>query len=50
MIELKKMSAIEAKLDVLINKVRMQERNNWSTHLVGTMEDQQRVLNDEGLA
>ena len=50
MIEMNKMSAIEAKLDVLINKVSMQERSNRSTHLVGTMEDQQRVLNDEGLA
>ena len=50
MIELNKMSTIEAKLDTLINKVCMQERRNRSAHLVGTMEDQQRVLNDEGLA
>ena len=49
-IELNKMSAIEAKLDALMNKVSMQEKRNQSTHLVGTMEDEQRVLNDEGLA
>ena len=49
-IELNKMSAIEAKLDALMNKVSMQERSKRSAHLVGTMEDQQRVLNDEGLA
>ena len=49
-IELNKMSAIEAKLDALMNKVSMQERSNRSVHLVGTVEDQQRVLNDEGLA
>ena len=48
-IELNKMSAIEAKLDALMNKVSMQERSNWSAHLFGTVEDQQRVLNDEGL-
>ena len=49
-IELNKMSAIEAKLDALMNKVSMQERRNQSAHLVGTMEDEQIVLNDEGLA
>ena len=49
-IELNKMSAIEEKLDTLMNKVCMQERSNRSAHLVGTMEDQKRVLNDEGLA
>ena len=49
MIELNKMSAIEAKLDALMNKVYMDERSNRSAHLVGTVEDQQRVLND-GLA
>ena len=50
MIELNKMLAIEAKLDALINKVCMQERSNRSTHLFGTVEDQQKVLNEEGLA
>ena len=49
-IELHKMSAIEAKLYALMNKVCMQERSNRSAHLVGTVEDQQKVLNDEGLA
>ena len=49
MIELKKMSTIEAKLDALMNKVSMQEIKNQSAHLVGTVEDEQRVLNDEGL-
>ena len=50
MIELNNLSAIEEKLDALMNKVSMQERSNRSAHLVGTMEDQQKVLNDEGLA
>ena len=50
MIELNKMSTIEAKLDSLMNKFCMQERSNWSAHLVGTVEDQQKVLNDEGIA
>ena len=50
MIELNKMSAIEAKMDTLMNKVSMQERSNWFAHLVGIEEDQQRVLNDEGLS
>ena len=49
MIELNKMLAIEAKLDALMNKVSMQERSNRFTHLVGTVEDQQKVLNNEGL-
>ena len=49
-IELNKMLAIEAKLDALMNKVSMQERRNQSTHLVGIVEDEQKVLNDEGLA
>ena len=50
MIELNRMSAIEAKLDALMNKVSMQERSKWSAHLVGTVDDQQKYLNDEGLA
>ena len=33
-----------------MNKICMRERSNRSTHLVGTVEDQQKVLNDEGLA
>ena len=49
-IELNKMSAIEVKLDALMNKVCMQERSNRSAHLVRIVEDQQRILNDEGLA
>ena len=44
------MSAVEAKLDALMNKISMQERKNQSAYLVGTVEDEQRVLNDEGLA
>ena len=48
-IELNKMSVIEAKLDALMNKVSMQQIRNQSAHLVGTVEDEQRVLNDEGL-
>ena len=50
MIELNKMSAIEAKLDALMNKVSMYERSNRSSHLVGIVEYQRKVLNDEGLA
>ena len=46
MIELNKMSAIEAKLDALMNKVSMQEKRNHSAHLVGTVEDQQAFMND----
>ena len=49
-IELNKMSAIEAKLDALMNKVSMQERRNQSAHLVEIVEDQQKALNDKGLA
>ena len=33
-----------------MHKVSMQERRNQSSHLVGTVEDEQRVLDDEGLA
>ena len=50
MVELNKMLTIEAKLDALMNKVSMQERRNQYVHLVGTMEDKEKVLNDEGLA
>ena len=49
-IELNKMSTIDVKLDALMNKVSMQEKRNQFTHLVGIVEDEQRVLNDEGLA
>ena len=49
-IELNKMSTIEAKLDAIMNKVNIQERSNRSAHLVGTMEDLQKAFNDEGLA
>ena len=44
------MLAIEAKLDALMNKISMHERSNRSAYLVGTVEDQQNVLKDEGLA
>ena len=50
MIKLNKMLAIEEKLDALMNKVYMQEISNRYAHLVETVEDQQKVLNDEGLA
>ena len=50
MIELNKISAIEAKLDAPMSKVSMQERRNQSAHLVGIVGDEQRILNDEGLA
>ena len=40
MIKLNKMSAIEAKLDALTNKVK--ERRNQSAHLVGIVEGEQR--------
>ena len=50
MIELNKMLVTEAKLSALMNKVCVQERSNRSAHLVRLVEDQQRVLNDEGLA
>ena len=49
-IELNKMTVIETKLDALMNKVSIQERRNQFAHLVETVEDEQRVLNDEGLA
>ena len=39
-IKLNKMSAIEAKLDALMNKVK--ERRNQSAHLVGIVEGEQR--------
>ena len=48
--EMNKMSAIEVKLDALMKKVCMQERSNRYAHLVGKVQDQQRFLNDEGLA
>ena len=38
--ELNKMSAIEAKLDALMNKVSMQERRNQSAYLLGIVEDE----------
>ena len=33
-----------------MNKVSIHERRNQFAYLVGTVEDEQRVLNDEGLA
>ena len=50
MIELNKISTIKAKLDALMRKVSMQERRNQFSHLVGIVEDEQRILNDEKLA
>ena len=49
MIKLNKMSTIEAKLDELMIKVSIQERRNQSSYLVGTVEEEQRVLNKEGV-
>ena len=45
------MSAIEAKLDALMNKMNNQDKRNQSAHLVGTAEgDEQKCIADEGLA
>ena len=32
-----------------MNKVSMKERRNQSAHLVGIVEDEQRVFNNEGI-
>ena len=48
-IELNKMSAIEAKLDALINKMNNQERINQLTYKVGVVEEDEKK-NEEGLA
>ena len=49
MIELNKMTAIEAKLDVIINILNNQERRNHSAREVGIVEDVEKK-NEEGLA
>ena len=43
------MIAIEAKLDVIMNRLNNQERRNHSAHEVGIMEDAEKK-NEEGLA
>ena len=43
------MIAIEAKLDVIVNKLNNQERRNNSTHEVRIVEDVEKK-NEEGLA
>ena len=48
MIELNKMAAIEAKLDVIMNKLNNKERRNHSAHEVGIVEDDEKK-NEEGL-
>ena len=48
MIELNKMAAIEAKLNVIMNKLNNKERRNHSAHEVGIVEDVEKK-NEEGL-
>ena len=49
-IELNKMSSIEAKLDALMNKMSNQERRNQSAHQVGSVEGgEHKNITDEGL-
>ena len=49
MIELNKMIAIEAKLDVIMNMLNNQERKFHSSHEVRIVEDVEKK-NEEGLA
>ena len=50
-IELNKMTAIEAKLDALMNKIGNQERRMHLAHEVGTVErNEQKSIIEEGLA
>ena len=50
-IELNRMTAIEAKLDAMMNKLGNQRRRMHVAHEVGTMEgDKQKSIIDEGLA
>ena len=50
-IEMNRMTAIEAKLDALMNKLRNQDRRMHSTHKLGTVEgNEQNSSADEGLA
>ena len=48
-IELNKMIAIEAKLDLILNRLNNQERRNHSAYEAGIMEDSEKK-NEEGLA
>ena len=48
-IELNKMTAIEVKLDVIMNRLNNQKRRNHSAHEVGIMEEAEKK-NEEGLA
>ena len=51
MIELNRMIAIEAKLDVLMSKMNTQERRSYSANAVGTEEGgEQKCMTDEELA
>ena len=51
MIELNKMSAIEAKLDAIMNRMNNQERRGHSIHEVGIVEGvEQKNVTDQGLA
>ena len=50
-IELNRMSTIEANLDALMNKMGHQERRVYSAHEVGTVErGEQKCIANEGLA
>ena len=50
-IELNRMTAIEEKLDALMNKMGNQDRRMHSTHEVGTIErNEQKTSANEGLA
>ena len=50
-IELNRMTAIETKLDALMNKIGNQDKRMHSTHEVGTMQgNEQKNSADEGLA
>ena len=50
-IELNKMTTIEAKLDALMRRFGNQDRRVHSTHKVGTMEEgEQKSITDKGLA
>ena len=48
-IELNKMTTIEAKLDAIMNRLNNEERRNHSAHEVGIVEDAEKK-NEEGLA
>ena len=51
MLELNRMTAIEAKLDVLMSKMSTQERRIHSTNIVGIEEEgEHKCMTGEGLA